>query len=31
PVAGLLGGLPVGKTLPAKGLGVNGLPLGGGA
>ncbi|WP_200301947.1 ATP-binding protein [Streptomyces adelaidensis] len=30
PGAGLLGGLPVGKTLPAKGLGVNGLPLGGG-
>ncbi len=31
PVAGLLGGLPVGKALPTKGLGVNGLPLGGGA
>ncbi|WP_055714437.1 hypothetical protein [Streptomyces torulosus] len=29
PVGGLLGGLPVGKTLPTKGLGVNGLPLGG--
>lgn len=29
PVAGLLGGLPVSKTLPTKGLGVNGLPLGG--
>lgn len=29
PVAGLLGGLPVGQALPAKGLGVNGLPLGG--
>ncbi|MGW0840431.1 ATP-binding protein [Streptomyces sp. NPDC002787] len=30
PATGLLGGLPTGKTLPAKGdLGVNGLPLGG--
>ncbi|MFE7837813.1 ATP-binding protein [Streptomyces sp. NPDC057474] len=29
PVAKLLGGLPVGKTLPTKGLGTNGLPLGG--
>jgi hypothetical protein len=29
PGGGLLGGLPAGKTLPTKGLGVNGLPLGG--
>ncbi|MDT9699973.1 ATP-binding protein [Streptomyces sp. P17] len=29
PVAGLLGGLPVGKVLPGgSGTGVNGLPLG---
>ncbi|MEU2375211.1 ATP-binding protein [Streptomyces misionensis] len=29
PVAGLLGGLPVGKTgLPTHGMGLNGLPLG---
>ncbi|MGJ5833251.1 hypothetical protein [Streptomyces ossamyceticus] len=29
PGGGLLGGLPAGKTLPTKRLGVNGLPLGG--
>ncbi|MCL6734107.1 hypothetical protein [Streptomyces neyagawaensis] len=28
PAGGLLGGLPAGKPLPTKGLGVNGLPLG---
>jgi hypothetical protein len=28
PVAGLLGGLPIGKGLPTHGLPVNGLPLG---
>ena len=28
PVAGLLGGLPVGKGLPTLGLPVNGIPLG---
>lgn len=28
PVAGLLGGLPVGKGLPTQGLPVNGIPLG---
>ncbi|WP_225837112.1 ATP-binding protein [Streptomyces sp. NK08204] len=28
PVAGLLGGLPAGKGLPAHGLPVNGVPLG---
>ncbi|MFH8804352.1 ATP-binding protein [Streptomyces sp. NPDC017936] len=28
PVAGLLGGLPVGQGLPTHGLPVNGLPLG---
>lgn len=27
PVQSLLGGLPVGKALPGKGLGINGLPL----
>ncbi|EKX66925.1 ATP-binding protein [Streptomyces ipomoeae] len=31
PVGGLLGGVPAGQTLPAKELGVNSLPLGGGA
>ncbi|WP_149827744.1 ATP-binding protein [Streptomyces tailanensis] len=29
PVGGLLGGIPVGQTLPTEGLGANGLPLGG--
>lgn len=29
PLAGLLGGLPVGNLLPTKGVGLNGLPLGG--
>ncbi|MGW0881704.1 ATP-binding protein [Streptomyces sp. NPDC002671] len=28
PVAGLLGGLPIGKGLPTHGLPVNGIPLG---
>ncbi len=27
PVKGLIGGLPVGRALPGKGLGLNGLPL----
>ncbi|GAQ51491.1 hypothetical protein [Streptomyces acidiscabies] len=28
PVAGLLGGLPIGKGLPTHGLPLNGIPLG---
>jgi hypothetical protein len=28
PVAGLLGGLPVGQIIPGSGTGLNGLPLG---
>ncbi|MFF1718880.1 ATP-binding protein [Streptomyces sviceus] len=28
PVAGLLGGLPIGQVLPGSGTGLNGLPLG---
>jgi hypothetical protein len=29
PVAALLGGLPIGNLLPAQGMSLNGLPLGG--